>query len=215
MTDRKVDTYATVIGDLIGSRRSADRRAVHRAVTAALDHVAADVPPTTPLAITAGDEFQGTYATLGEAVHTTLLLQLRLLPEVPVRFGIGWGEVTVLDPERNTQDGPGWWAARDAIDEIEGAQQRSGLRLLRTAYHRSSDAGPAPEPVNAALACRDHLLGLLDDRSLRILGGLMAGETRAALADREGISASAVSQRAARDGLDVVLFASRHLAHVA
>lgn len=215
MTDRKATAYATVIGDLIGSRRSTDRHGIHRVVTAALADVAAAIPPTTPLAITAGDEFQGTYATLGEAVHTTLLLQLRLLPDVPVRFGIGWGEVTLLDPERNTQDGPGWWVARDAIDQIETAEQRSGLRLLRTAYRRSGDAGPPPEPVNAALACRDHLLGLLDERSLRILVGLMAGETRATLAEREGISASAVSQRAARDGLDVILFASQHLQEIA
>ncbi|MGF2945456.1 SatD family protein, partial [Mycobacterium sp. Lab-001] len=65
--------------------------------------------------------------------------------------------------------------------------------------------------VNAALICRDHLLGSLDERSLRIVKGLMTGRTKKELAAAEGISASAVSQRASRDGLDLLVVASRYL----
>jgi len=65
--------------------------------------------------------------------------------------------------------------------------------------------------VNAALICRDHLLGSLDERSIRIVRGLMTGRTKKDLAAAEGISASAVSQRASRDGLDLIVLASQYL----
>jgi hypothetical protein len=62
--------------------------------------------------------------------------------------------------------------------------------------------------VNAALLCRDHLVGSLSDRSLRLLRGLMDPHTtQGRLAAAEGISASAVSQRVRTDGLGVVLAA--------
>jgi len=202
---------ATVIGDIVGSRESADRRAVHAWLTESLAEISRQIPPATPLAITAGDEFQGTYPSLGDALHTAFWLRVHLLPRMDVRIGLGWGRVTVLDAERNTQDGPAWWAARAAIEAAEDYEKRPGLRTIRTAYQRAEGPGPAPEAINAALVCRDHLLGLLDERSLRILAGLMDGSTRAALADHEGISASAVTQRAVRDGLDAILAASESL----
>jgi transcriptional regulator with XRE-family HTH domain len=59
--------------------------------------------------------------------------------------------------------------------------------------------------------CRDHLLGSLDERSLRILKGLMQNQTKKELAAAEGISPSAVSQRAGRDGLDLIVLASQYL----
>ncbi|TWP37620.1 SatD family protein [Leekyejoonella antrihumi] len=206
---------ATLIGDLVGSRTAPDRHALHREVTAALQGASDLVPPATPLAITAGDEFQGTYDALGDALHTALWLRVHLLPSrIDMRFGLGWGPVTMLDSARNTQDGPAWWSARDAIESAQANEERPGLRAVRTVYRRAVAGGPAPEPINAALVCRDHLLGLLDERSLRILAGLMDGTTRAELAQREGISASAVSQRAVRDGLEVILTACEALRSV-
>jgi hypothetical protein len=59
--------------------------------------------------------------------------------------------------------------------------------------------------------CRDHLLGSIDDRSLRIVKGLLTSQTKKDIAAAEGISASAVSQRAGRDGLDLLVAASRYL----
>lgn len=59
--------------------------------------------------------------------------------------------------------------------------------------------------------CRDHLLGSVDARSLRLLQGLLDHKTKKELAEMEGISASAVSQRTARDGLDLLVLASEQL----
>jgi hypothetical protein len=194
---------AALIGDVVDSRHASDRGQLHRRITESL----AD----TPLAFTVGDEFQGSYPTVGDALGAALAVRLAVAPEIDVRFGIGWGEVTVLDADTGIQDGPGWWSAREAIEWTAAAQQQPALATVRTAYRRNGDTGPDPDAVNAALLCRDHLLGSMDARSLRLLRGLLEHKTKKELAAMEGISASAVSQRTARDGLDLLVLASEQL----
>lgn len=200
---------ATLIGDVVGSRQTADRAGLHQRVSAALAAVASSA--IDPPAFTVGDEFQGSYPTVGAAIDAALSMRLEVAPEVDVRFGIGWGEVTILDPATGIQDGPGWWSAREAIEWTAGAQQQPGLAHLRTTYRRAAAEGPDPNAVNAALMCRDHLIGSLDARSLRLLRGLLEHVTKKDLAAMEGISASAVSQRTVRDGLDLLVMASAQL----
>jgi hypothetical protein len=65
--------------------------------------------------------------------------------------------------------------------------------------------------IDAALMRRDHLIGSLDDRSIRILKGLLSNQPKKDIAAAEGISASAVSRRAGRDGLDLIVRASAYL----
>jgi hypothetical protein len=200
---------ATLIGDVVGSRRAADRSELHQALAAALRQIVGGAidPPT----FTVGDEFQGTYPTVGAAIDAALSLRLAVGPEIDVRFGIGWGAVTILDADAGIQDGPGWWAAREAIQQTAEAQRQPGFTLVRTTYRADGETRGDVAAVNAALICRDHLLGSLDERSLRIVRGLMTGRTKRELAADEGISPSAVSQRASRDGLDLIVLASQYL----
>ncbi|WP_156687963.1 SatD family protein [Mycobacterium sp. Marseille-P9652] len=200
---------AALLGDVVGSRRARDRSALHRSVKQALQEVA-DGAIDRP-AFTVGDEFQGSYPTVGAAIDAALAVRLALSPEIDVRFGIGWGEATVLDADSGIQDGPAWWAARDAITHTADVQRQPGFALVRTTFRAPEGAGRDVAAVNAALICRDHLLGSLDERSLRILRGLMNGQTKKDLAAAEGITASAVSQRASRDGLDLIVLASQYL----
>lgn len=198
-----------LIGDVVGSRRTTDRSGVHRAVTAALEQVAdgaIDAPK-----FTVGDEFQGSYPTAGAAIDAALSLRLSVSPNVDVRFGIGWGTAAVLDAETGIQDGPGWWAARAAIQQTAKAQRQPGFTRTRTTFRALDNSRDDDAAINAALLCRDHLLGSLSDRSLRILKGLMNDQTKKELAAAEGISPSAVSQRASRDGLDLIVVASQYL----
>ena len=203
---------ATLIGDVVGSRDAVDRRALHRALTRALSDVGDDSIDAP--AFTVGDEFQGSYPTVGQAIAAALSVRLALAPAVDIRFGIGWGPATVLDRNTGIQDGPGWWAAREAIEWTATAQRRPGLALVRTSYRTADPAGPAADPINAALICRDHMLGSLDERSIRILRGLVHNRSKKELADEVGISASAVSQRAGRDGLDLIVTASQYLSDI-
>ena len=205
-------SLATLIGDVVGSRRVADRTASHKALNRALRDVATGA--IDPPAFTVGDEFQGSYPAVGLAIDAALSLRLAVAPDIDVRFGVGWGAVMVLDAEAGIQDGPGWWAARAAIEWTASAQRQPGLALVRTSFRSEKDARQDVDAINAALLCRDHLLGSLDDRSLRILKGMLTNQTKKDIAAAEAISASAVSQRAGRDGLDLLVQASQYLGSV-
>ena len=198
----------TVIGDLVGSRRSADRSAVHARFEQAVDAINAEFAPPVPLRIGLGDEFQGIFASLGAAIAATLRLRMTLLPDVDVRQGIGWGRVLVLAEEPRVEDGPGWWAARAAIETVEAYERKAPLRGVRTAYVPADDeAGPAPALVNATLMARDQIVTGLSERSMSVLDGLLRGRQQQEIADDLGISPSAVSQRIRADGIGVLLAA--------
>lgn len=203
-------SLAALIGDVVGSRTSGDRGHLHDRLDALLTQANAALRPSVPLRITVGDEFQGCFETLGAALHATLWLRLHLAPEADLRHGIGWGGATVLAEEPRVEDGPAWWAARAAIEAVKHDAARAPSRLVRTAYRRAEgSAGPDPLAVNAALMCRDQMIGSVAvktaGRSLRLLRGMIDGRTQVELAEEEQISASAVSQRIRHDGLAVVV----------
>jgi hypothetical protein len=211
---------ATLIGDVVGSRGFADRRELHARLAGRLDELndllraeereAGAALVSTPLWITAGDEYQGAFRAVGVALRASRWLRLSLLPEVDVRQGIGWGPVEVLGEEPRIEDGPGWWAARAAVEAVEEDAGRPGHRRRRTAYRRAEGYdGPDPDAVNAALVLRDEMVGGLSDRSLGVLRGLLSGRTQREIAEKEDISASAVSQRVRHDGLAALVASER------
>lgn len=208
-------TATTLIGDLIGSRGSTDRRALHATFAAVLDRVNTELRPPTPVRMQVGDEYQGVFASLGDALHASLTVRLALLPAADVRHGIGRGSIEVLSEDPRVEDGPGWWAARAAIERVEEAEGRPGERSLRTAYVAAGGAGDGATDgwsseeaaVNAALVLRDHLVSGLSERSLSVLRGLLDGESQRDLAEALGISPSAVSQRVRADGLAAIIAA--------
>lgn len=212
MDEVKTSASVTLIGDLVGSRRSADRAAVHARFEAAVEAINAEYDPVVPLRIGLGDEFQGIFATLGDAIGATLRVRMALLPDVDVRQGIGWGRVQVLADEPRVEDGPGWWAARAAIETVEAYERKAALRAVRTAYV-PADGEPGPDPglVNATLMTRDMVVTGLSERSMSVLGGLMSGRQQQDIADDLGISPSAVSQRIRAEGLAVVVAADELL----
>jgi DNA-binding transcriptional LysR family regulator len=206
---------ATLIGDVVASRRARDRAGLHQRVVALLDHVNRTCAPTTPLRITVGDEFQGTFSSVGQALQASLRLRLGLLPDHDVRHGLGWGDVRVLEEQPRVEDGPGWRAARDAIHEVQRAQEHPARRSRRPVYRRAEGAaGPDPDLVDPVLALRDAAVGALGERSLSVLRGLLEGRTQRELADALGISPSAVSQRVRADALAALVDADRTLGRV-
>ncbi|MEQ6900040.1 SatD family protein [Nocardioides sp. YIM 152588] len=216
---------ATLIGDVVDSRESGDRAHLHERLTATLAGVNRRHAPTLPLRITVGDEFQGRFGTVAQALAASLELRLALLPAHDLRHGIGWGEVTVLDDDPRVEDGPGWWAARDAIHHVQEAEERPASRSRRTAFVAAPAAGSergladgladalagAAGAVNAALVLRDHVVGGLDERSLAILRGLLAGTSQRDLAAGLGVTPSAISQRIRADGLAALVESERLL----
>lgn len=210
MSEMKTEASATLIGDLIGSRRVADRGALHHRLATSLAEANEEFAPTTPLRITLGDEFQGTFSSVGAALQVALRLRLAMLPEFDLRHGIGWGPVRLLEREPRVEDGPGWWVARDALTLVESAEGRPSSRERRTAYLRSDDAGgPDPAAVGALLVLVDSALARLSERSLSVLRDLMAGTSQREIAERLGVSPSAISQRVRSDGLAALVSADK------
>ncbi|GAA4820784.1 SatD family protein [Nocardioides caeni] len=210
----------TVIGDLVDSRRLPDRAAAQERLGDVLVSVNDDLaehplhpPMSQPLHATIGDEFQGGADDLATALLAGLLVRLRLLPAIDVRCGFGHGEITVHDATRRPllQDGPGWWAARAAVEEL-------GRRRTARSWYDAGEPSGTSDPVaagqvgqiNAFLLARDGLVDRLNDRGRRLLDGLLCGLTQRELARREGISEGAVSQQVAR-GVGAVREAHRML----
>jgi hypothetical protein len=198
--------YATLIGDLIGSRRIGGRPALQRSLQRALRHVNENVGSVQPLEPTVGDEFQGAFRHPLEAARAGLLLRLELLKEAEVdaRFGLGWGEVTVFeDRVPLSQDGPGWWSARAAIEQVDELSRGKRTEFVRT-YLESSPSQGLPlgevKAFNAFFFCRDALVAQMKPRSRRLLLGLLLDKSQATLAAEERISQSAVSQNLTASG---------------
>jgi hypothetical protein len=199
----------TVIGDLVGSRSLPDRGGVQERLGRVLDEVNRALPPAQPLEPTVGDEFQGGFASLADAARAALLVRLSLLDVVDSRAGLGYGEVTVHDAHRRPllQDGPGWWAARAAVEELSAGRSHRRTWFVDGAQNDRHEQGS----VNAFLTCRDQLLGHLNDRGLRILRLSLLGHSQKAIAEIEGVWPSAVSQQFSR-GIGALVDAHRLLA---
>jgi hypothetical protein len=192
-----------VIGDIVGSRTYPDRARAQAAVQFAMSWVNDTVDHLEPMTATVGDEFQALYPDVESALRATLMLRLELPDPFDCRFGIGAGEVARIGGG-TLQDGSAWWSARDAIVETK-RRESSSNKSLRTWYLRASGDFANEDLTNAYLLCRDELLARLDGRGKRLLLGTVAGSTQTELAEREGISQSAVSQKLARSGVHAIL----------
>ena len=116
-----------VIADIVASRRLDDRAAAQRQIARVIERVETDLPAARqPLTPTVGDELQGQYDRLDDALASLLLVRLALPDDIDCRFGVGVGDVRpiVLD-DRTVPEGPAWWAARQAVETVERMQQRA------------------------------------------------------------------------------------------
>lgn len=195
---------AALVGDVIASRDSHDRETMQRKMVAVMTIVNGEIPAVQQLTMTVGDEFQGLYATLDEALRAALRLRLELIPDIDVRMGIGWGELTLapVDPPFG-QDGPCWWRAREAIDEVkQGEASNSVPNSLRTRCRTGTGMDGL---INSYLGLRDHVVSGFDEIDARLSVLRLAGSTQAEMAATIGLSQSSVSRRFQSHGLFAVI----------
>lgn len=196
-----------VTADIIGSRKFADRTEAQRAFDTAIARVENDLPVATRgLRPTVGDEQQAIYPTLEAALGAILLLRLALPDGVEFRYGIGVGEVGSVPSSASAQgipDGPGWWAARTAIEHVEALQKRAAPQARSwIVAHESEEEqqGQAVRWANAYLLTRDEIVGAMSERVRRLTYGRCLSQTQSELAAAEGITQSAVSQSLSTSG---------------
>lgn len=194
--------------DLVGSRRS-DRSRLHDVLLAAIDETNRRVQSADLLRVTVSDEMQGLYRTMGDAIRASHILRNLTFGSADLRFGIGGGEVSIIDAERGIQDGSAWWLAREAIDAVETLATQPGYTSARTGIR---DSRPEASPLTEATArLVDSSLARLREGSRRSLIGLLDGLDNATVAEREKISASANSQRVTSGELRVLAEAMQAL----
>lgn len=198
MTSGKV----ALIGDLVGSRSSPSRQVVQQQLVDALGVANTMVPARQKLVPTVGDEFQGVYHDIGSALRASLVVRLALPSDVDCRCGVGVGTLEIVGASEYglTQDGPAWWAARDAIVETKRREGGQHKRLRSWVVMSETGGEIDVKLVNAFLLCRDDLVSRLDARQRRLVLGLVRGTSQKDLAAAEGISPSAVSQSLHRAG---------------
>ena len=198
----------TLIGDLVASREFGDRSELQRSLEEALQAANSLLDPLQRLETTVGDEFQGIFSSVAAALRASLLLRLDLLERADCdsRYGLGYGGVTVFDATRSptSQDGPGWWAARQAIDragEIAESPRTSFARTCFVCWPDTTDISKfEAAAIDAVLIFRDATVGQMTPRERRLLRGFLTGQSQSDLAAKEGITQSAVSQGLMRSG---------------
>lgn len=202
-----------MIADIVASRALEDRAATQRDIDQAVLRVDRDLPlAERPLTPVLGDELQGTYRTLTDAMASLLLLRLALPEGADCRYGIGVGEMETI-PSRggDLAEGPAWWAARSAIEHVHRLQSRA-VPGARTAIATAAGEDDASVGLaNAYLLARDQLVSDMSARTRRLTYGRALGVTQAELARVEGITQSAVSQALASAGSAAIVEGFRAL----
>lgn len=188
-----------VIADIVGSRELGDRAAAQRVLDETIAQVEADTPlAAQPLTPTVGDEQQAVYLDLPSALTSLLMIQLRLPDGLAFRFGIGVGAVSsVASVHRELADGPGWYAAREAIETVHAREQRAVPRTrtwIVGAPGQDEVMETAIAASNAYLLVRDELVGAMSERERRLTYGRLIGRSQQELAAAEGISQPSVSK---------------------
>lgn len=188
-----------VLADIVGSRRLDDRTAAQKVLDQTIARVEEDLPlAAQPLTPTVGDEQQGVYRDLGEALTSLLMIQLRLPDGIGFRFGIGVGEVSAVESVHGElADGPGWYAARAAIDIVHSREARA-IPRARTWIVGAPGQDEVMESTiaasNAYLLVRDELIGAMSERERRLTYGRLIGRSQHELAAEEGITQPSVSK---------------------
>jgi predicted DNA-binding protein (UPF0251 family) len=204
--------WAAVIGDVVGSRQATSRLRLQQRLDKALAAVNEAMASVQPLTPTLGDEFQGMYGRVEDAIEASFRLRVELVGKVDVRVGIGWGTLRTQDASRTPfgQDGPCWWRAREALQELarteRSNQEPSSLRTVcRTGNVQE-------QPYNAILVLRDQILSSIDEGDATILKLLISGASQQEAAARLGVNKSSVSRRMQSHGLAALLRSRVHLA---
>lgn len=192
-----------VVGDVIASRGHPDRVALGERLAAVWAEVAGRVEGGLGPATTVGDEFQALYEDRTALLVATFWIRVALVGHAEVRMGIGHGEVTV-DAGRFPfgQDGPAWWAAREALERVEASERGRGRLRRRTAVEGADD-----DLLDGYLVLRDEALGRIDAADGVILRGLADGRPQAEVAAGLGVNESSVSRRITDHGLRALLAA--------
>ena len=210
MRDTVMHMVIAVIADIVGSRSLSDRGVAQRRLDDAIAQAERDRPlALQPLTPTVGDEQQAVYRDLEGAMTSLLMIHLALPDGIGLRFGLGVGEVRRVDSAHGAlPDGPGWWAAREAID-LAHERERRAVPRSRTWIVGAPGQNEVMESTiavsNAYLLVRDELVGAMSERERRLTYGRLVGRSQQELAEIEGVTQPSVSKSLRRAGAQALI----------
>lgn len=190
--------YLVLIGDLIASRQSQNRKDLQNRLATILTKLNGRMPkPVSPYTLTLGDEFQAVFDAADHVFDDIVQIMAALHPD-QVRFSLGLGNITTdLNLEQSLgMDGPAFYLAREGIDRLKDSGDLLHLDGL---------------PENCALLAEGSLR-LLSQRIQRweanrfaILHGLLVGDPVKTIATELSVSEQAVYKNIRSGGLEAVI----------
>jgi DNA-binding transcriptional ArsR family regulator len=192
--------YLAIIGDVVRSRELQDRGEFQQRLRGSLSMVNDAFSPfiASNFMLTIGDEFQGLLNSAEKVPQILALIRSEIHP-IEQRVGIGIGGLdTTLEPTAIGMDGPCFHRARDAIERAKVAQTsiEVGTRDFDDAFR-----------IYALLY--SSIRSQWTARQRQVFDLSMMGITGKEVAERLGVSPSAVSQHLSAAGANAVFDATR------
>ena len=151
--------YIAIIGDIISSRELPDREQVQETFNTAMHQINLNYHDeiASGFLVTLGDEFQGLLKSGGHVLDIIYAIE-RMMGDVPMRFGIGLGDLdTRLHRDRALgADGPAYHRARKAVDELKAREESRESRVSNIMISGEEDP--------AMLNCLLNLMKCMENR---------------------------------------------------
>lgn len=201
--------YIALIGDIIDSKKIADRGQAQQKLLALMKELNQKYQQwlVSPFTVTTGDEFQALLKPNTQLFQMIDDLVLAFAPH-QIRFGIGLGKMlTDINPKQSIgSDGPAYWRAREAINRIHAKNDYGSNHLAVSLENEESS-----QLINSILATCSFIKGKWTPSQLEILQCLLAqgiydeGFSNKKIAELLGVSPSALNKRIKASGLKIYL----------
>lgn len=190
--------YIAIIGDMINSQKIDNRREVQTKLKNVLDNINEkykfDI--SAKFMITLGDEFQGLLCKGSSVIGIIEEIQQEMYP-VKIRFGIGIGEIiTDINSEMAIgADGPGYYKAREAIEELKHSEQKNKIPSSDIRIEIESDKNSVSMLLNTIFSLMSVIRNNWSERQREIIWEYeKSGGSQLECAERLNIAQSSVNR---------------------
>jgi hypothetical protein len=183
--------YLAIIGDIVDSKQLSDRDDFQTKLAGLLKTISnRNAALVSPYTITLGDEFQAVYKN-ADRLFLDIFSILRDIHPAQARFAIGVGELSTEVNRKQAlgMDGPAFHRAREGITELKDTSYLLSLQDAPSPQGPDFDHGKL---FNHLLNLMSHQVVAWEKNRLRILCGLLDGQTVGELEAELGISKVAV-----------------------
>lgn len=166
------DKYVAIIGDIVGSRKLADRNIIQQKLKKVLgdinDKYSEDI--ASKFTITLGDEFQGLLKNRNSIMKIICDIEMAMT-SIQIRFGIGIGTIsTELNFNNSSEiDGPVYHRARKMIKEVEEKESQYAESYSNVLICSGEDNLEIDELINSILSVCTALKSKWTERQKEII----------------------------------------------